>query len=107
MSDQFKSIAIHLMLSWRRLNMIETQRILMPPGDFPTVPEASSVLGVFRAGVGIEEEGPDYIRFDVVIRLLGRCKEVYLTPTLLEMLHLYFLEEDPGYGMAHQKLLGM
>ena len=104
---QVKSPAIHLMLLWRRLNMVEIQRISMPLGYFPTVPESSSVLGVLRSEGDLMELGPAYIRVHRVIRLVGRMTLKYLSSSQLQMLHICFLEDHAEYALAHQKLRGV
>ena len=103
---QLKSPSIHLMLSWMRMHMVEMQRASQPIGYFPTLPESSSILGAFRSGTSMEEDGPDYIRVDAIIRLVGRSKSQYLNSVQMESLHRFFLQDNKFYSMAHLKMLG-
>ena len=86
--------------------MVEIQRVAMPVGYFPTVPESSSILGALRSETDLEELGPDYIRVDPVIRVVGQRCTSYLSINQVKMLHICFLEGDPAYALAHQKVQG-
>jgi hypothetical protein len=104
---QMKAPQKHLMLSILRLRMIECARVVMPPGYFPTAPETSSILGALRAGCIDEERGPDYIRFERIVRAAGRMKQTLLAPPQMDQVHRFFLEEHAPYAEAHRKLAGI
>lgn len=103
---QYKTPAKHLMLSMVRLNMVEVERMRQPPGYFPTVPEKSSLLGAQNSGAFDMKSGPDYIRFEVMIRKLGLCVTRELRPEQSKAVHMYFLDTRDIYQSAHQKLAG-
>ena len=86
--------------------MVETERVRQPLDFFPTIAEASSILGALRAGAFDEKQGPDYILVDSILRKLGKSSTHQLTPFQRERLHAFFLEERPLYNSAHSKLQG-
>ena len=103
---QFKAPAKHIMLSLLRLNMVEMVRVREPLGYFPSLREGSSILGALHAGAFHEEDGPDYISADTIIRKLGRFVTRQLTTSQSEKLHAFFLEDRSLYQRAHSKLKG-
>ena len=104
---QYKSPAKHLMITRLRENMIEVERIIQPPGYFVSDPPKSSYCGAVQLGAFDEAAGPDYIRVDRVVRMLGKQTSKYLSPTESDALHAFFLLDRPVYREAHRKLAGM
>ena len=102
---QMKSPAVHLMMSWRRLNMTELYRVAHPVDHFPTVPGRSTVMGAAREGAALD--APDYILAEHKVRLRGQTKFIYMTDVQRERVHLWFLDNDVTYARAHAKLRGI
>jgi hypothetical protein len=103
---QYKTPAKHLMISTLRENMIEIERIIQPPGYFVSDPPKSSYAGAVQSGAFDEVVGPDYIRVERVVRMMGKLTSKYLTPTQSDALHEFFLLDQPVYREAHRKLAG-
>lgn len=103
---QYKTPAKHLMITRLRENMIEVERIIQPHGYFVSDPPKSTYVGAVHSGAFDEVAGPDYIRVERVVRVLGKLTSKYLTPTQSAAVHEFFLLDRPLYREAHQKLAG-